>query len=223
VNVETFKLFMHWLYTGRLEYVDGSDDPRKADRDDSDNGQHQSASKPRWNWETTCASDAAWDDDGPLDLHIFADKYDVPQLRLETMRVLQRGYSETDEIPAYSTIIKAFENLPETSPLCRWLTDISGYYRSFHEDGEEEMALHSELPKAFLVGALLIRSRLYQGDDEDDNLDQFWCKYHEHDSKEQGKACDKIRKRELLIRKALDSESECEKKKEAPAKKKTKT
>lgn len=77
-----------------------------------------------------------------LDLYLFADRFDVPNLRKAFME-LQHSYYTQNEIcvPDYGEIILAFQRLPASSPLCRLLVDLYTLrWGPGHDDKREEGA-----------------------------------------------------------------------------------
>lgn len=78
-----------------------------------------------------------------LDIYIFADEYDMPLLRKDVLEELRTRLQYTEDKPRRSFIVKAFENLPLSSPLIKLLVD-----RHAHHWGSEEQDTH-ELPKEF--------------------------------------------------------------------------
>jgi len=129
-----------------------------------------------------------------IQLYIFADQYDIPQLRNPMCDWLYLG-NEFHGLPQYACIILAFESLPETSALCRILVDISACRFKRYNDDEGEQTHYPRLPHSFLLQVMLRMSELRQSLEEREGDEALmWadmCKYHEHKSDDEGAACKK--------------------------------
>ncbi|KAF2499688.1 hypothetical protein BU16DRAFT_524145 [Lophium mytilinum] len=60
-----------------------------------------------------------------VDMYIFADKYDMPQLRRDIIdKVHFKNSHYPDSVPYLYAVLKAFESLPKTSGLSRYFFDV---------------------------------------------------------------------------------------------------
>ncbi|EON61828.1 hypothetical protein W97_01046 [Coniosporium apollinis CBS 100218] len=131
-----------------------------------------------------------------LDLYIFADRYDIRLLRNDVMRSWQKDETDWDEISDEDIIIKAFDNLPHGSPLCRY---IAQYYVALcgrNLDSDEEF--WSKLPKGFLYEVVRILTKRLNSDYK---FDQESCDFHEHEDDDEKSMCTNERK--------LSEDAEC--------------
>ncbi|KAF2804183.1 uncharacterized protein BDZ99DRAFT_153906 [Mytilinidion resinicola] len=129
-NVRTMQILMRWLYTQKLET------------------QHiPRGNKPEWQLHSSEL----------LDLYAFGDRYDVPELRNDTMRYIQiqYGQSSIQRLPT-SYIHQAFEKLPASSTLCRWLIQHFAHYWDPEKDTDDDVADYKNMPQEFLLGVALI-------------------------------------------------------------------
>jgi hypothetical protein len=63
-----------------------------------------------------------------LELYIFADTYDVPQLRRDILRTyIGTSANYNFAIPVYRHVVRAFKALPPTSPMIRFIIDLCEY------------------------------------------------------------------------------------------------
>ncbi|OCL01339.1 hypothetical protein AOQ84DRAFT_13321 [Glonium stellatum] len=160
---ETFKVFMDWLYAQKV----------LGERDGF------------WTYEHPKARDKHWLDARLAGLYCFADQYEIFQLRRAAMDAIYAEYRHAG-LPPYETVIKAFQTLPHTSPLCKFFTDI--YCIRFDQmcDDDQQRKLRRLLPHEFLLAIMLKHAEL-KGVGY--NRDLKLCDYHEHNSEER-KACE---------------------------------
>ncbi len=115
-------------------------------------------------------------------LYIFADRYNVPKLRKQTMDGLFSEYGpDTDELPGFWSITKAFDHLPHTSPVCRFLVDV--YARKWDGLWSEDDDASGELPREFLVEFIAVTGEV-NGFEKRVGLPLKMperCEYHEHE------------------------------------------
>lgn len=132
-----------------------------------------------------------------LELYIFADRFDVAELRIDTIDLLQRirtndaKDSLASGLPSFDTVSAAFDLLPETSPLRRWLIDVFAYDWDPSKDDEEQVALRKDLPREFLLEVAVINSqrsaRRLPGERAPFKVDM--CSYHGHQTWEELERC----------------------------------
>lgn len=90
------------------------------------------------------------------ELYIFADRFDVPQLRKTIIEAMHKCYTvEGAQTPLYAGIIIAFKNLPASSPLCRLYIDVYTGCWEPEDDSEEEQAILPFLPPEFLSQVMI--------------------------------------------------------------------
>lgn len=123
-----------------------------------------------------------------IDLYILADRFGVKALRASLMFHLQalRGQGRDGlgcTLPLH-LVTKAFDNLPESSPLCRWLITLFAFDWIPALDDDERAAARAELPKSFLAEAMfLLASRLHGPGSSAHQLPESEpCSYHEHET-----------------------------------------
>lgn len=175
-NVNTMQIFMGWLYSQRLE----SPEPTME-------------RFPEWYLHRTHL----------LNLYVLADRYDFPELRNEVMRIIevQYGLSGVNKLPVSFTTL-AFEMLPASSCLCRWLIQYFAHFwnpeQDNEQDNETDSADYDNLPRAFLLGVALacrkrfvrfreqsiIKSNTAGAEFQDDA-----CFFHEHKDDESHTLC----------------------------------
>ncbi|KAF2185408.1 hypothetical protein K469DRAFT_687774 [Zopfia rhizophila CBS 207.26] len=144
------------------------------------------------------------DYDTVLALYIFADRYDVPQLRETTISItfgliikkcknLHKPSSDSSLLPRYKEVEAAFDCLPPTSRLCKLYVD--AYCKDFddsYDNESSERERRDSIPHDFLVAVMVrhgeINNRVRNG-----NLQMPYklklCDYHEHSQLEDGQHC----------------------------------
>ncbi len=115
--------------------------------------------------------------DNLIKLYVFADKYDVPRLKLDTLLELFMHITTDDVgLPSSSQCRYAFENLPEGSPLLHFLLDAHCFYAS---DKYWHLQEAEDFPPAFING-ILIRYTAYASGDRTRSVGFDICDYHDH-------------------------------------------
>lgn len=132
-----------------------------------------------------------------LDLYIFADQYDIRLLRNDVMRSWQKDETTWDEI-SNDNIIKAFDNLPHSSPLCRYIAQCYAALFDGDVDPDAEHEFWSKLPKEFLYEVVRILTKRLNSDYI---FDQESCDFHEHEDDDEKSMCTNERK--------LSEDAEC--------------
>jgi hypothetical protein len=152
-----------------------------------------------------------------LDYYIFGDRYDVPEFRLDVLRYWQSIDAQALDARcgwfiAIPTIIKAYESLPRNCGLVRYIVDQVAYRWMPDRSSEEEIKLFPRLPQDLLLRVVCINARRfpYLLPDEKDPFDD-WCRYHNHLTESEIKACQNKRRKDDAAKIALqDSEAEQE-------------
>ncbi|KAL1629713.1 hypothetical protein SLS56_005368 [Neofusicoccum ribis] len=109
------------------------------------------------NWKYTDHISKALVDNTLVQAYIFADRYDVPELRQRiALRFYDLYYSpkRTRWLPSFETIICAFDNLPESSKLCKVFIDPYGDYWESSEDDDNEKEMRKRLPMSFVLPSM---------------------------------------------------------------------
>lgn len=162
-SVDTFNTFIEWLYTRRL--FDGVE-PCPEHPDHQTRKKHQATL---------------------LDLYIFADKYDIPQMRNDIFDRFARCVTHWTNTYTMNLdiILKAYENLPAECPIVRFCID--------------QLAFRpNDLPNSILDRLALFPSRMLSL-----TLREVWikhkpiacrydddpCSFHEHSSEEEKAGC----------------------------------
>ena len=138
-----------------------------------------------------------------IDIYILADRFTVPALRIKAInrlqheRDLRQRLRWLDRLPAFEDVSRAFENLPEASPLRAWLIHVFAYDWNPMADNAEQMAARKQPPKDFVMEMMLLNtSRLNYGGQMDVDVFRFdLCFYHEHQAWDEIIACRKERGR----------------------------
>ncbi|KAF2499689.1 hypothetical protein BU16DRAFT_579199 [Lophium mytilinum] len=125
-----------------------------------------------------------------VDLYIFANKYDIKQLRIdviEFIHAVNRGCVHF--VPDLRAVSKAFHKLPPTSGLYRYFVDVyvdewDGRHSGDH--GAALLVVEQLFPKSVLVEVMMRRSaKLHQSHErmkpQSDHISL--CSYHDHHSK----------------------------------------
>ncbi|KAF2637680.1 hypothetical protein P280DRAFT_94140 [Massarina eburnea CBS 473.64] len=142
-----------------------------------------------------------------IDLYIFADAYETRRLRNDVMSMLLfldlQGYQYLHNdshgcivgsllYPRFRHVIKAYDNLPDSSSMCRYILHTMAY--NWHPDADvPEDVPACELPTYFLAHMMMICVRRQWSEEVTRTLlqDVFdTCLYHEHDSVEEKDACE---------------------------------
>ncbi|KAF1922040.1 hypothetical protein BDU57DRAFT_423781, partial [Ampelomyces quisqualis] len=88
-----------------------------------------------------------------IELHVFGDKYNVPQLRTHTItHLFYHIECELGEpLPDADMVRYAFDNLPAGAPMCKYLADTYCY---FARDQDWRAFEPSDWPRQFLADVL---------------------------------------------------------------------
>ncbi|KAK4496916.1 hypothetical protein PRZ48_011365 [Zasmidium cellare] len=125
-------------------------------------------------------------------LYVLADRFDIPQLRHDTMDYLQNGvYHNPDVLPSFEAVTHAFDNLPSNSKLRLWLVHIFAYTWNPDLDSPEQVAKRESLPKDFILEVMLTNTRRLPKELEAETspLQMDWCVYHDHTTHEEVQSC----------------------------------
>ncbi|KAI8934367.1 hypothetical protein NX059_009102 [Plenodomus lindquistii] len=162
-GVNTFEIFVHWLYYGRFPTIEDNE-----------------ALFQRW----SCGSS---DSELLIKIYIFCEKYNAPQLKRLAMDKLfywVTGSGECHDLPSDAEVGYAFGNLSEESGLCRFIVDVHCH---FANAGVWDLT-KQDLPLAFLTGVLRRYSAYAFGKiGWDDYLNV--CDYHEHQNEDEARLC----------------------------------
>jgi hypothetical protein len=113
------------------------------------------------------------------------------------LRIQNTNYCCVDELPSAEVVVRAFEYLTPTSPLCRWFAILYSFLWGNVQLGEwdEFTNNHSQVkarPMAFaklLYAVTHIRDRLTMGGDA--AVLRRWCDVHNHVDPEEKERCEK--------------------------------
>ncbi|KAF2705184.1 hypothetical protein K504DRAFT_471687 [Pleomassaria siparia CBS 279.74] len=117
-------------------------------------------------------------------LYIFANRYEIPELRRDVVVAWQTNDEMIQSMPDHGNVISAYDGLPPNSPLCRMFLDMYSVYWNPARDTEQQIALRSQLPQAFLFE---LATMLAKG--ERQKTEKDWCEFHEHETDEDRKVC----------------------------------
>ncbi|OJD31034.1 btb poz domain containing protein [Diplodia corticola] len=115
-------------------------------------------------------------------LYIFADNYDVPQLKNDTMDVIISCVQEGYLLPGPEVINEVYDNLPEDSPLCRLL--VNEYART----GQVLAGSSDDWPAGFVFKAFNATMRAIEGFSPLGRPTHD-CTYHDHATEAERSAC----------------------------------
>ena len=160
---KTFDAFVDWLYLRNLPGQKSEDELPDTGKDGEE---HESFLNSH---EIT-------------ELHVFADRYDIPDLQRYTIDMMFTYFRDGGKIPTAKTIKMAFESLPDTSLLRKLL--VHRYCESTaNVTPEDELLWTHEI-----LHAVLARYR-----DVIRDLDYFCdlrlCDYHDHANEEEKGEC----------------------------------
>ncbi|TLD22635.1 putative btb poz domain containing protein [Venturia nashicola] len=161
VKIKTFSIYVEWLYSRHI-----------VDKDGEAFVTENATYTPR---HSTL-----------LNLYLFADEYDHPQLRRDVLQVFVKHSNQYENCVPIETVIKAYNRLPSTSPLLRFLVD---HYA--HEWNASSNKIEPPFPAQFLF-SLSVKSLTQAMNHElPRRVESPYlndCDYHEHDvEKEAGK------------------------------------
>ncbi|KAI8934364.1 hypothetical protein NX059_009099 [Plenodomus lindquistii] len=168
---DIFEYFIHWLYYGRF--------PRNGDDKEL---------LEAWAGHEYRASEYM-KTGNLIHIYIFCDKYDVRELKRTAMdELFDNIFDDKLEpvLPGPELVKAAFENVPETSSLCRFLVDANCYWADDDEWAEDTV---SDFPCKFIVRVLqTYREYVFGIRIREDDVPEK-CDYHEHTNDEERKAC----------------------------------
>ena len=163
-----FEFFVHWLYYLRFPNKDDSAELYAAWTADNDYGDLKT--------------------ENLIQLYVFCDKYNVPELKTKTMTEIFNHVEEDDgeALPSVDLIRFAFDNLPEHAPLCSYLVHAYCYWA---QDFIWEDFGSVDWPSGFIGRVLARYSAFARGDLTRDDFNSP-CDYHEHQSVTDRTACE---------------------------------
>lgn len=133
---------------------------------------------------------ANWSFSTLVDLYLFADKYDVLQLRVDSLDAIHKKNSSCVHfLPSIYAVSKALENLPSSSGLHRYFQDVYSHEWDLRGYTDAQLGEIEELlPKGFLLrvavrnGSVLreFTTRKSPKPPYENGL----CSYHDHHEKE---------------------------------------
>lgn len=163
IQTKTLTMFVNWLNSGLLDrpngeffYIDSTSSTGARTHDED--------------------MDILAMDEELLDIYIFADMYDVPQLRrdaLSTMIDLQT--SPHSGLSTASCISRAYKALPHDSPIIRYFVDSYAFSWDGDYEGEEKHMFPPEFLAALLEKIMQAPKRYITR-----NPFRHVCDYHEH-------------------------------------------
>jgi hypothetical protein len=177
---ETFELFIFWCYYQRFPSEDHHDSQELVDL---------------WTCEDS--------DGNPMissrfvDLYVFGDQYQVPELCRHTLDALFEHLIEVDDtdFPSRESVTTAWEKLPETSPLSRFLVDV--HCHASDDCSDWESGGEYEYANSFLLAVLRRWAHIHGSWGECDVHHELdLCDYHDHENGKEKKACKTERKKE---------------------------
>jgi hypothetical protein len=171
-----FKIFVEWLYSGRLPEVD--------------------------NWpDVTRIGPGGTEDMILLQLAkacVLGDSILTSSFRMAVNNLAVDYVVEDPCGPWYVTATYAFQNLPEKSPFLRFLLDLHCRSGRSRDDNNEAKRAKEELPLEFFIRVMdRYGEKTCEVYDGAGSIDWWWhltprpCRYHEHNSTEERKECRK--------------------------------
>lgn len=170
VTGKTFDFFVDWLYQRNLPGQKNSSYAKDKDGEEYKSFLNQ--------YEVT-------------KIHIFADRYDIPDLQRDTIDTMFTYFRYTKKIPTAETIRMAFESLPDTSLLCKLLAHQYCESKSDVTSEDESLWTHE------IVHAVLARYR-YVFRSKRIVVESDICDYHDHANKREKIECQNEREIEEL-------------------------
>jgi hypothetical protein len=131
-------------------------------------------------------------------LYIFANRYEIPELRRDIIVAWQTNDEMLQSMPDHSNVIAAYEGLPPNSQLCRYFLDMYSVFWNPDRDTEQQIALRSQMPQAFLFELVTMLAR---GDRP--KTEKEWCEFHEHETDAERKTCSDELMKDPVAGKAL--------------------
>lgn len=122
-----------------------------------------------------------------FDLYILGDRFDAPLLcttiidLLESERAAQAEQLHGQPLPTFQSVTKAFDSLPASSQLRRWLLFVFAYHWRPSGDRPDQAAARDLLPRDFLLELMLTAvERIYYTAGAE-NVDSWRQLYLDHD------------------------------------------
>lgn len=139
--------------------------------------------------------DSNWPND-ILDLYILAKNYDFPLFRRQIMIECQYLSEILNAFVPVEVVIRAYKNLPETSPFIEFLIQeykLKWKPQDLLEDcpcQKQKLARieRGEIPYAFTIQNM-IQSHHHNGDPIHKTGKVDWCEFHEHNSWAEAEKC----------------------------------
>ncbi|KAH0337835.1 hypothetical protein KCU81_g7920, partial [Aureobasidium melanogenum] len=169
-----FKIFVAWLYSGRLTYE--SSDPSTSSRVEF------SELNAALNKEYPCEEDEDEEEDEKDDgdkkdeladfqeedsrtwsyliltgLFILGDRLDAPRLKRSILDTIVKKINQTRKVPFGTVVIYAYANTPKKSPLRQLLVHIFAYEKSFSRSPKNSKLKY--LPAEFLAAVMIRMGR----------------------------------------------------------------
>ncbi|KAJ9643107.1 clathrin associated protein complex medium subunit [Coniosporium tulheliwenetii] len=147
--------------------------------------------------------------DNLLSLYIFADKYDVIELRRDIMDTLIHWGGYAGDAPDVQVVLRAYETLPHESGFCRFLVKIHGTCWNRPPGSDYDWDRLQRLPREFLIEIISYNSeRITNSVYDRKPVTRFTdvlipCRYHEHKSQEERHACRKNHAARRILRENL--------------------
>ncbi|KAF2142520.1 uncharacterized protein K452DRAFT_20115 [Aplosporella prunicola CBS 121167] len=194
VSVDTFKVFLDWAYMGTVpDWPDHSficsckcctADKSSCVHDEATLMSGDPVSLEALDLEAHYRTRTAAE---IMDAYIFAYQYDIRHYRNDLFDAIHAAYQYGDSLPSYSIVLKAFEHMAPSSPVCRYLIDVyaRNYDRSSDDGHRHELIIRRHLPNDFLLPLLL--KKMDGCDEKYTPWDEDYCRYHEHSEGEKGK------------------------------------
>ncbi|KAF2100835.1 hypothetical protein NA57DRAFT_54909 [Rhizodiscina lignyota] len=125
-----------------------------------------------------------------VDLHIFADRYLIPQLKRATVDMM---IEDPSQVPRYRTVARAFRELPESSPMCDLIVQryLSIFKLACDKNNNDQD--RKDLPTAFLLKLFLGYAKQKGEKNNSYEWQEDPCKWHEHKTEKDSEACKKKR------------------------------
>jgi hypothetical protein len=142
VKIEAMKDFLDWLYFGRLSPVYGEDEEDNDDNDDNEDDRFTTLEAYMEGYRSQ------------VELYIFADRFNVPDLRKAIIDAKYDYYKDNDYVPSYKEIITASNALPASSPLCGLYVDLYTLRWDPTMDNAKEKGAQQFVPVNFLVAVM---------------------------------------------------------------------
>jgi hypothetical protein len=164
---DVFEFFLHWLYYKQLPSCDKADDKDLVARWMEENSYYRY-----------------------LQLHIFADKYQVKKLERTTLDAVFVTISAIGSLlPNYNTIELAFDSLQPDSNMCRMLVDLYCYWEDYEYTEKYDEPFHTMfLKRVWRRYAMLVQKNNKPGTCTFSYTLDI-CDYHNHANKDEKNSC----------------------------------